>query len=98
MMTGTIRIDPPELAALANKLGDVAPSLSTEYPPGVSACQSWGVTDVLAQFVLELEHQRRDLQQSIQTLAKGVVKTADDFSDYDAALSVEFNQTLPELK
>jgi len=97
-MDSTIRIDPAELAALANELGDIAPILSTVYPPDVSACQSWGVTDALKDFALELEENRREVQESIQILADGVIKTADDFAEHDASLIANFNRILPELK
>lgn len=97
-MDSDIRIDPAELAAIANQVGDLAPALSTSYPPEVSACQSWGVTDVLTHFATALEKNRKDVQLILQDVADGVVRTANDFEEHDAELVASFNRILPELK
>jgi hypothetical protein len=95
---GSIRVDPSSLAALANSIGQVAPELSTPYPPDVSACQSWGVASTLARFSEELEEHRRVVQEELQSVADAVIQTANDFSDYDAALVAEFDRFLPEKR
>lgn len=94
-MDNTIRVDPAELAGVANELGNVAPRLTVSSPPDVSACQSSGVTRVLNAFTQELETNRQDIQEVLQVTADGVIKTANDFSEFDAELTAEFARVMP---
>ena len=95
-MDSTIRVDPAELAGVANVLGNVAPPLTVSSPPDVSACQSSGVTHALNAFTQALEKNRQEIQEVLQVTADGVIKTANDFSEFDAELTSEFARVMPK--
>jgi len=95
-MSGLIRIDPPSLTLLAKRLGAVA--ADTGDLPKVSACQSFGVTDALEKFGLELEVQREGFQKSLRALADGVLGTADEFSEFEESLRTSLDSAAEGLK
>lgn len=91
-----IRVDPSALQTLANSIGNVAPDLSTAYLPDTAESQSWGVASTLDEFGRTLQDQRLVLQEQLQAIADSVLQTANDFYEYDAALTADFNRILPE--
>ena len=55
------------------------------------------MTSALQEFGLELEHQRAQLREALQTMADGVTDTAADFSEYEQLLKTTFDNVLGDL-